>query len=279
MAKNSVSKEELIEQEFLTGIKDPELGVYCDLFSAKTGINGQDGGVVTSLLLKGLKEELFDVVIVIKRVDGYDAEVVATESPEEIIAARGTKYLKADVIPTLSELVNQGRRKIAIACTPCQAKAVRALEINLKREYPSLDFTVIGLFCLEAFRASELKKEVKKCCNANIDKAEKTEVRKGKFIVHIAGRELSCKISELSSAVERACHFCDDFTSKYADISVGSVGSQPGYSTVIVRSKKGKQLLNNLEAIKSDTQKEEITKLSKFKQERGQKNLVALKKR
>ena len=30
--------EAKIEQEFLKGTKDPELGVYCDMFSAKSAI-------------------------------------------------------------------------------------------------------------------------------------------------------------------------------------------------------------------------------------------------
>ena len=48
--------EAKIEQQFLKGTKDEDLGVYCDLFSAKSGIEGQDGGVVTALLVKGFEE-------------------------------------------------------------------------------------------------------------------------------------------------------------------------------------------------------------------------------
>lgn len=271
------TKEELIEQQFLTGKKDADLGVYCELFSAKTGINGQDGGVVTSLLLKGLKEGKFDVAIVVNRTKGYNIETVATKNSEEIIAAKGTKYLKANIIPTLQELIKQGKRKIAIVCTPCQVKVARILENNLKPKYTDLEFLIIGLFCLEAFKPSELKKETQNRFNANIDEADRTEIRKGKFITHVNGKEYSCRISELSSATEKVCHFCNDFTSKYADISVGSIGSNPGYSTVILRSNKGKELFENLEVAKADTKKEEIVKLSRFKQERSQKNLATLK--
>ena len=123
---------EKIEQEFLNGTKDENLGVYCELYSAKTGIDGQDGGVVTSLLLKGLKDGTFDAAIVVKRTEGYNAQAVATTSPDEVLAAKGTKYLKVNVIPKLRELVAQGKRKIAIACTPCEARAARKLAANPK---------------------------------------------------------------------------------------------------------------------------------------------------
>ena len=35
------------------------------------------------------------------------------------------------------------------------------------------------------------------------------------------------------------CFFCDDLTSIHADISVGSIGSDPGWSTVFIRTKRG----------------------------------------
>lgn len=268
---------EKIEQQFLSGKKDADLGVYCELYSAKTGINGQDGGIVTSLLLKGLKDGTFDSVIVVKRTIGYNAEAIATTSPDEVLAAKGTKYLKVSVIPKLRELVAQGKRRIAIACTPCEARAARKLEQTLKQKVPGLDITVIGLFCLEAFNAAKLKGEVQRLLNVDLDKAERTEIRKGKFSACVAGQEFGCKIRELSDAAEKGCHFCDDFTSRLADVSVGSVGSQSGYSTVIVRSEKGKRLLENLDAVKAPVEREEIVKLSKFKQERAKKSLAALK--
>jgi coenzyme F420 hydrogenase subunit beta len=35
---------------------------------------------------------------------------------------------------------------------------------------------------------------------------------------------------------------CRDLTSLYADVSVGAIGSQPGWSTVIVRTSEGDKL-------------------------------------
>jgi coenzyme F420 hydrogenase subunit beta len=278
MAEEKKAQEtQKIEQEYLSGVKDEDLGVYCELFSAKTGVDGQDGGIVTSLLLKGLKEGIFDAAIVVKRTEGYNAQAVATTNPDEIYAAKGTKYLKVSVIPKLRELVTQGKRKIAIACTPCEARAARKLEQTLKQKIPDLDITVIGLFCLEAFNTAKLKEEVQRLLNVDLDLAERTEIRKGKFLACIAGQEFGCKIRELSDAAEKGCHFCDDFTSRLADVSVGSVGSQKGYSTVIVRSEKGKRLLENLDAEKASVEQEEIVKLSKFKQERAKKSYAALK--
>lgn len=258
--------------------QDETLGDYCSVFSAKTPIEGQDGGVVTQLLINGLKEGRFDAVIVVNRTQGYNAQAVATENPEEVLTAKGTKYLKINVLTKLRELVEQGKRKIAITCTPCQAVAARKIMQSLKQQYPELEISIVGLFCFEAFDVAKLREEVKQVLNVDLDKAEWTQIRKGKFYVLIDGQESSCRIRELEEAVDRGCRFCGDFTARFADVSVGSVGSPQGFSTVIVRSVKGKELVNGLDAERAEVNKEEIVKLSKFKAERAQKSSFDKKK-
>jgi coenzyme F420 hydrogenase subunit beta len=259
------------EHQTLEKQEDACLGVYLNLFSAKTPIEGQNGGVVTALLIKGLKESRFDTAIVVKRIQGYNAQAIVTNNYDEVLAAKGTKYLKVDVLSKLGELAEQGKRKIAITCTPCQARAAKQMEKKLKQRFPDLDITVFGLFCFEAFDAAKLKEEVKRVLNVDLDRAEQTEISKGKFIVYIEGQEFSCKIRELAPAAKKECHFCSDFTAQFADVSVGAVGSEKGFSTVIVRSAKGEELLKDFDAIQADVDVNEIVKLAKFKAQRAQK--------
>jgi coenzyme F420-reducing hydrogenase beta subunit len=271
--------EELLERQYLKGLKDPDLGVYCKICSVKTAFEGQDGGAVTALLTKGLKDGMFDAAVVVKRTQGYNAEAAIALTPEEISAAKGTKYLKINMLQKIRELAEQGKKKIAVTCTPCQARAVRKMQQTLKQKFPDLEITIIGLFCFESFNASKLKEEVKRVLNADLDKAERTEIRKGKFILHVNGQECSCRIRELDLAAEKECHFCGDFTSRLADVSVGAVGSKAGFSTIIARSAKGEELLKGLEATWAEAEKEEIVKLSKFKTEKAQKNYAEYKNR
>jgi coenzyme F420-reducing hydrogenase beta subunit len=124
--QNSKMQDEAkIAQEFLKGTEDKEIGVYCDIFSAKSGIKGQDGGVVTVLLDKGFEEGFFDAAIVVRRGEGYSAEAVVAENASDVLAATGTKYLRVNVTKKLRELISQGKKRIAIVCTPCEAKVAR----------------------------------------------------------------------------------------------------------------------------------------------------------
>ncbi len=270
--KHKAQDEEEIEQQFLEGTKDEDLGVYCDLFSAKSGIEGQDGGVVSALLVKGFEEGIFDAVVVVRRGEGYSAQAVVATSPSEVLAAKGTKYLRVNVTKKLRELISQGKKRIAIVCTPCEAKAVRKIMQTLQNK---CEITVIGLFCFEAFNSAKLK-EIQTRLGVDLDKAQKTQIRQGKFSAFIDGKEYGCKVKDLDAASEKACHYCDDFAARFADISVGSVGSKKGYSTVIARSKVGEKLLKNLDAAKEAVDKEEIARLAKFKRERAKKNFAAL---
>jgi coenzyme F420 hydrogenase subunit beta len=138
------------------------------------------------------------------------------------------------------------------------------------------EITTIGLFCLEAFNHKKLKEETKRLLGIDISKAEKIQIRKGRFTVHVDGKKYSCKTKELANAVEKRCHYCDDFSARLADISVGTVGSPNGYSTIVVRSDVGRRLLDNLDIVRVEAEKEEVRRLSKFKRERAGKNFSRL---
>jgi sulfite reductase (coenzyme F420) len=135
---------------------------------------------------------------------------------------------------------------------------------------------VLGLFCFEAFNDDKLKSELKSQLGVDLDNVKKAQVRQGKFIAEVDGGEVNCKVKDLDCACEEACRFCGDFTSELADVSVGSVGSKKGYSTVIVRSNAGEKLVKNLNESKETVDKQEIVKLAKFKRQRAQKNLAEL---
>ena len=262
-------EEAKLEKEFLNGTKDEDFGVYCDLFSARSSIEGQDGGVVSELLIRGFKEGLFDAAIVVRRLEGYSAGAVVAMNDSDVLAAKGTKYLKINVIKKLRELIGQGKKRIAIVCTPCESKAVRKIQKTLCKD---CQITVLGLFCFEAFDQTKLKEQVKKQLGVDLDKCDKTQVRAGKFLVKVEGKEYGCKVKGLECAAEKACSFCDDFSSQFADVSVGSVGSKEGYSTVIVRSDLGKKLAENLVLTKEVVNRQEVSRLSRLKRERAKKN-------
>jgi len=125
------------------------------------------------------------------------------------------------------------------------------------------------LFCYECFDYNQLKEETARLLGVDLDRAEKTQIHKGKYIVRVDGKDHSVKVKEFNNAVEERCLDCPDFTAKYSDISVGAVGSDEGYSTVIVRSDIGEKLFASLDLAKGKVDKEEVTKLAIRKKKRA----------
>jgi len=269
-----------IEAKFLEGERDAALGIYTDLIAGKSSFDGQDGGIVSSLLISGIENDLFDAALVVQRKesDSYKAEAVVVEDVAGVRGARGTKYLRVPMMSKLEEALKAGKRRIAVVGTPCEVRAVRKIQQqrDLEREFPGVEITLLGLFCFESFDYEGLKERTKREFGVDLDKADKTQITRGKYIVTVDGEDYSCDVRAFEDVVREGCPYCDDFVSRLADISIGSVGSADGYSTVIVRSKVGKRLLDATEFAQGEVAKNEIVKLVRLKQKRADKNFAVI---
>ena len=87
----------------------------------------------------------------------------------------------------------------------------------------------------------------------------------------VDGKEYSCPVRELKSQVRAGCQFCGDLVNRLADISIGSIGSAEGYSTVIVRSERGEKLLESVQFDRREINRDEIVKLAAIKKKNADK--------
>ncbi|TXT58553.1 MAG: Coenzyme F420 hydrogenase subunit beta [Promethearchaeota archaeon] len=102
---------------------------------------------------------------------------------------------------------------------------------------------LISYFTYESFSYDEIIKLVKEKFNEDINNLTKMNIDSGKFIINLKnGEEKDVPLKEVQSYARHTCHFCDDLTSEYADISVGSIGAPGGSSAVIIRSKAGEEI-------------------------------------
>lgn len=146
-------------------------------------------------------------------------------------------------------------KKTAIIGTPCHMTA--AAKMDMFTDYlgeSSLDIK-IGLFCMENFSYSYMKKMLEKYGYDMKDVVE-CRVEKNYFWFYLTeDRLFKIPLKEARSCMRKNCQICMDFSSEQSDISVGSVGSPEGWSTVIARTEKGLKLLENAEEDKFITTK------------------------
>jgi coenzyme F420 hydrogenase subunit beta len=146
----------------------------------------------------------------------------------------------------MEETINK-KEKIAMIGTPCHMIAASKMDefSDILGESP-IEIK-IGLFCMENFSYSYMNKLLEE---NNIDFNDVKECRIEKNFLWFYLKEdkiFKIPIKKAKTCARKNCNICMDFTSELSDISVGSVGSKEGWSTIIVRTDKGLDLIKDAE--------------------------------
>jgi len=236
--------------------EDEPSGIFKASYAARTKVErikdkGQDGGVVTTLLYAALEEGLIDSAIVSTTSDKEPWKPIPkiATTIAEIFNAAGTKYAASPNVSLLGRLHwGYSLNKIAVVGVPCQVYGVRRMQFfpGAAAKYAEKVRYVVGLFCMENYPYEKLfLKYIAENKGLNLAEITKFDIKKGKFLAY-KGKELVLEvpIDETKDYTLGSCHTCPDLTAEFADISVGSIGSPAGWSTVLVRTDKGEELLN-----------------------------------
>lgn len=142
---------------------------------------------------------------------------------------------------------NQKTEKVAMVGTPCHMIAAAKMErfSDYLGESP-LDIK-IGLFCMENFSYSYMKQLLEQYDTEMKDVIECRVEKNYLWFYLTEDRLIKIPLKEAKRCMRKNCQVCMDFTSELSDISVGSVGSPEGWSTIIVRTEKGLELLKDAE--------------------------------
>jgi len=243
----SYSIPELEEEVFGRRAEDEVLGSYIAAYAARSKDKGvlekaQDGGAATALLLCAVQEGFADAAIVTQRDKTWKVSSLASAEKGSIASAAGTKYARA---PPLLELGRELRKtpRLAIVGTGCQVTGMRRLERSLLSSVPKVELTLIGLFCYENFPYSTLKRIIEERFQLKMEDVVKTDITKGKMHVWTKdGKEHVKPVKEFAELAPASCIICQDFTARFSDLTCGSIGSEEGWTTVIVRSQRGMEL-------------------------------------
>ncbi|MCX9013742.1 MAG: Coenzyme F420 hydrogenase/dehydrogenase, beta subunit C-terminal domain [Candidatus Methanoperedens sp.] len=218
-------------------------------------LHGQDGAVVSQILKSLLAQGEIDCAIGLVRNEQWETKIVTFTKPEDVEKASGTKYTYQPIIASMRDIHRaftetynnalEKYNKVALVGVPCQAHGA-----SLFRENFGKIELIIGLICMESFSEEIMgSKIIPDVMGLDIRDVVKMNFGKGKFIVQTGKETKEVPIKDVAPMARKGCGFCQDYTSYYADISVGSVGSAEGWSTVFVRTEKGVEYLNKVKDI------------------------------
>jgi coenzyme F420 hydrogenase subunit beta len=228
---------------------DEALGIYRKAVTAQAQpgrAGAQDGGVATALLVQALQSGMIDCAIVTGRDEQWRSVARVATTADEIRSAAGTKYTITNSILAVKEALEAGFKKIGFVGTPCQIQGLRKV-LLLDEPYQFGQDKIallVGLFCMENFDYEALMSGlVKGRFGLEPEDVARFEIKKGMFrVIDKSGAAHEVKIDETDPYTFPGCGPCFDFASELADVSVGSVGSPDGWSTVLTRTEKGEKL-------------------------------------
>ncbi|MHA1330922.1 MAG: Coenzyme F420 hydrogenase/dehydrogenase, beta subunit C-terminal domain [Candidatus Hodarchaeales archaeon] len=230
------------------------LGTFIDVFRARSllpEVKGQDGGVVTSLLIYLIREKLVDgAVITAKDPDNpWKPKPIIATTEEEILSSSGSIYSQSQAVGKLLEAIKSGMNSIAFVGCPCNIDAVNKMQkspYGLVRLFMRSTVLKIGLFCMDAFSYPRLRHFVENENKIPIESIKKMTISEGKFhFIKEDGEVISHSVHDMDHLRASSCYYCIDFTSENADISIGSVGSPENHNTILVRTGLGLEILQD----------------------------------
>jgi coenzyme F420 hydrogenase subunit beta len=212
----------------------------------------QDGGAVSALLTALLAAGEIDGALVSKPSADPDepwkgVATIAT-TPQEIAAASGSFYNQTMALAELdlSRYALPPKPRIAVVGTPCEIQGVRAMQArrwNTGAHRVDAVVLTIALLCTKSFDYEGLMlRLLRDRRHVDLDRVSKVDVIRGRMIVEYRDGEIAVDepVKDFHGAALKGCDECADFLGRSADISVGSVGSMDGWTSVLVRTERGR---------------------------------------
>jgi coenzyme F420 hydrogenase subunit beta len=221
-------------------------GKYREVMTARA-TNGrilaaaQDGGTVTALLCHALETGFIDGAVLTRKGESWVPEQYVATTEEEIIQSMGSIYSLSPSLYQLKEAVRErALERVAYVGLPCQIEALRKMQLYPfgARGIGERIALAIGIFCYENFSPEGLRAVAEGLCKVPMKDVEKMHIIKGKFKVE-GKAQCEVPLKKASQYIQDGDRICPDLVSEYADISVGSVGSEEGWNTVFTRTSKG----------------------------------------
>jgi len=213
----------------------------------------QHGGTVTALLRLAMAEGVIDAAIVSGENAAHEREGRVIENADALGDYAGSRFTVSPTVAAFNRLPDADARRVGVVATPCQALALAKMKTAQIEGYrkPESVTLVIGLFCGWTLGLERFQELVKKYGLA-IPALTGMDIPAGKNVLELrwAHGTADVPLAEVDACVRTACRFCIDSTAEFADLSVGAARSggdsadMRGWNQVIVRSRRGQELLS-----------------------------------
>jgi coenzyme F420 hydrogenase subunit beta len=226
-------------------------GVYQDIVLARAADpelheHGQDGGLVSAILVYALEHDVIDAALVsYLEGDGTSWKAIpgVARTREDVIASAGSRYTYSANTMAYNEAVAGGAERIALVGMSCQSSVPPVMK-QRKAGKPARRISLnIGLLCSKTFDDAIFEELFE--AKYGLQKSEMKKMNiKGVFQIWMKNGDYhEIPLKECHAWTREGCKMCPDFAAEHADISTGGIGAFNDWTLTIVRTDTGRDLM------------------------------------
>jgi len=231
-------------------------GIYSDILltrAADDGVHeqGQDGGLVSAMLLWLLEEGYIDGALV-SYLEGDGSTWLAkpgvATTPEEVMASAGSRYTYSANTLALPEAVERGLSKLALVGMSCQSSVPPVMWTRRVGKISRPIIFNIGLLCSKTFDDAIFEELFEAKYGLTRAMIKKVNI-KGKFQIWTHdGTYHEVPLKECHAWTREGCNLCPDFAAEHADVSTGGIGKYNDWTLTVVRTELGREVIARMAA-------------------------------
>ncbi|MFP5322721.1 MAG: Coenzyme F420 hydrogenase/dehydrogenase, beta subunit C-terminal domain [Acidimicrobiia bacterium] len=233
---------------------DEVAGIYQDILLTKASDEtvhkmGQDGGLVSAILLWLLEEGYIDGALV-SYLEGERAEWKArpgvATTKEEVLEAAGSRYTYSANTLAIDEALERDLSNLALVGMSCMTSIPPVMwHRKIGKISKPIKF-VLGLLCSKTFDDAIFEELFE--TKYGIPKQTITKMNiKGVFQLWTDdGGYHEIPLKECHAWTREGCTHCPDFAAEHADISTGGIGKENDWTLTIVRTDLGREVISRM---------------------------------
>jgi coenzyme F420 hydrogenase subunit beta len=242
-----------IDQSLFGRPRDPDemYGVFKDIILARASDRtvhemGQDGGLVSAILLWCLEHGYIDAALVsYLEGDGSTWKAIpgVARTKEQVLAAAGSRYTYSANTMAYADAVAAGAEKLALVGMSCMSSSPPAMTVRKAGKVARRFALNIGLLCSKTFDDAIFEELFEAKYGLRKQDMVKMNI-KGVFQVWMKdGSYHEVPLKECHAWTREGCKSCPDFAAEHADISTGGIGAFNDWTLTIVRTDLGREIL------------------------------------
>jgi len=235
---------------------DEVAGVYSDIMLTRASDKmvhqmGQDGGLVSAILLWAMEHDYIDASLVSYLEGGADsgswkAIPGVASTKEEVLAAAGSRYTYSANTLALDEALEKGFKRLALVGMSCQSSVPPVMWSRKVGKISKPIVFNLGLLCSKTFDDSIFEELF--WAKYRLAKADMVKMNiKGVFQIWMRdGSYHEINLKECHAWTREGCIHCPDFAAEHADVSCGGIGAYSDWTLTIIRTDLGREIVTRM---------------------------------